>query len=199
MTDFALTVAALLGALVAAGWAGLLALAEESAGTLRAARDGSGTDRAAIPFPLALQIARLVLLVFAGVFAAEAAGWWYRAPFEGLWIILVSTAFLFLLADALPRTIGALAPDLADAAIPLARRSLLPFRPLLGVMGVMERVAARLLPRGQATGASLGPAQRDMLLGIFALTDTTVSEVMTPRLDLQAIESRAGWADVKSF
>ena len=34
-----------------------------------------------------------------------------------------------------------------------------------------------------------GDAQRDMLLGVFSLADTTVSEVMTPRIDIISVTS----------
>jgi CBS domain containing-hemolysin-like protein len=41
-----------------------------------------------------------------------------------------------------------------------------------------------------------GPAERDMLLGVFALADTTVAEVMTPRIDIIAVDSSASRDEV---
>ncbi|MGH7754143.1 MAG: hemolysin family protein, partial [Gemmatimonadales bacterium] len=37
----------------------------------------------------------------------------------------------------------------------------------------------------------VGPSQRDMLLGVFSLGDTTVAEVMTPRLDMTGVDTSA--------
>src|SRR2546425_9173317 len=42
----------------------------------------------------------------------------------------------------------------------------------------------------------LRAAQRDMLLGVFTLADTTVDEVMTPRLDMVAVDIAATAEDV---
>ena len=41
-----------------------------------------------------------------------------------------------------------------------------------------------------------GPEHREMLHGVFSLSDTTVEEEMTPRLDIVAVESTASWKDV---
>ena len=43
---------------------------------------------------------------------------------------------------------------------------------------------------------ALGAAQRDMLLGVFTLADTRVDEVMTPRLDMIAVDVAASTEDV---
>src|SRR5256885_17164580 len=42
----------------------------------------------------------------------------------------------------------------------------------------------------------LGAAQRDMLLGVFTLADPRVDEVMTPRLDMVAVDLAAPSDDV---
>jgi len=41
-----------------------------------------------------------------------------------------------------------------------------------------------------------GAAERDMLLGVFSLSDTTVAEVMTPRIDVIAVDSSADREEV---
>ncbi|MBI4421025.1 MAG: HlyC/CorC family transporter [Gemmatimonadetes bacterium] len=189
MTGLALTVAALAIALLAAGWAGLFALAEEATGS---EWSGSGS----VTLHRSFQVSRLALLVVAGVAASEAIGWWFRPVLEGWGLAVVAAAFLYMVADALPRGIGALAPDAATAASTLAQRTLLPFRPLLSLTAAGERLIQRLVPASPPGRAAMGPAHRDMLLGVFSLGDTTVSEVMTPRLDIAAVEGRAGWQDV---
>lgn len=197
MTGLALTVAALVTALLAAGWAGLLALAEESP-TLSSSIGGPPTGVAdAAPIHRAFQVSRLALIVLAGVAASEAVGWWYRPALSGLGVVIVVGGLLFLLADAVPRSVGMLAPDAAAAAATVARHTLLPFRPLIALVGVIERLLQRLLPRPAATDQpALGPTQRDMLLGVFAMGDTSVADIMTPRIDVTAVDSQASTEEV---
>jgi magnesium and cobalt exporter, CNNM family len=85
-----------------------------------------------------------------------------------------------------------LAPEVAAAAAPLAGRTVSAFRPLFQLTDAIERLAGRLLPRRvpEARGASV---RRDLLLGVFSLADTTVEEVMTPRLDIVALSADADW------
>ncbi len=193
----ALTVAALVTALLCAGWAGLLALAEEAPGVSSAIGQPPTRPDGAVPLHRALQVARLALIVLAGIAAAEAVGWWYRPVLSGLGVVLVAAGLLFMLADVVPRSVGVLAPDAAAAAAAVARGTLLPFRPLLAIVDAADRLLDRLMPRDPAAGTSaLGPTQRDMLLGVFALGDTTVAEVMIPRIDIAAVESHAPWEDV---
>src|SRR5205823_4406410 len=78
----------------------------------------------------------------------------------------------------------------------VAQGTLLPFRPLLSLIAAGERLIQALLPVPPDASAALAPAQRDMLLGVFSLGDTTVAEIMTPRLDIAAVESGASWSEV---
>ncbi|MSR06946.1 MAG: HlyC/CorC family transporter [Gemmatimonadetes bacterium] len=197
MTGLALTVAALVSALLAAGWAGLFALAEESP-ALSSSIGGPPTGAMdAEPIHRAFQVSRLALTVLAGVAASQAVGWWYRPTLSGLGVVVVSGGLLFMLADAVPRSVGLLAPDAAAAAATVARRTLLPFRPLIALVGVIERLLQRLLPRPAATGQPvLGPTQRDMLLGVFAMGDTSVADIMTPRIDVTAVDAEASVEEV---
>src|SRR5688572_9423980 len=100
-----------------------------------------------------------------------------------------------MLADALPRSIGALAPDAAAAAATMAQRTLLPFRPLLSLVSSIKRMVQQLI-RPAPEARSLGATHSEMLLGVSALGDMTVADVMTPRLDIAAVESHASRADV---
>ena len=196
MTGVALTMAALIAALVAAGWAGLLALAEEAPGVARALERTPLPAPDTVPLYRALHVSRLALIILAGVAASEATGWWYRPLVSGWGLAIVSGAFLYMVADALPRAVGSLAPDAAVAAAHVAQGTLLPFRPLLSLIAAGERLIQALLPVPPDASAALAPAQRDMLLGVFSLGDTTVAEIMTPRLDIAAVESGASWSEV---
>lgn len=190
----ALTIIALITALGAAGWAGLLALAEQAPGVAGLSQPSAGSG--AMPLPRALHVSRLALLVLSGVAASESVGWWYRPTIPGWGLAIVAGAFLYMVADALPRAIGSLAPDAAAAATTVAQRTLLPFRPLLSLVASGERLFQRLVPPSAATGSVMAPAQRDMLLGVFSLGDMTVADVMTPRLDIAAVDVRSDWKDV---
>jgi CBS domain containing-hemolysin-like protein len=196
MSDTVLTVLALAVALVSAAWAGLLGLAEEARAVARTISEEASKKPGHLPLYRALHFSRLALLIISGIAAAQAVGWWYR-PLPASWATaLVSAAFLYLVADALPRTIGSLVPELSAAAVGLATRSLVFFRPLLEGMAAVERGVNRLLPSPKKAAEILGPAQRDILLGVFALGDTTVAEVMTPRLDIAAVEADLEWPEL---
>jgi CBS domain containing-hemolysin-like protein len=87
--------------------------------------------------------------------------------------------------------VARLAPELSDAALPLARRTLAPFGPLLWLLAWADRGLHTLVQTPRPLQPSLGIAQRDMLLGVFTLADTTVDEVMTPRLDMTSVDLSA--------
>src|SRR4029077_18462118 len=134
-----LTAAALLvgGAMLALGaalWAGLLALGEEVAVGEALHTLGDAPPPAAgacVPWHRALHVARLALLVLGAVAAGHALGWWQRPWGEALADLALAIALLFVVGDALPRALVRLAPEVGEAALPIARRTLAPFRPLL--------------------------------------------------------------------
>lgn len=172
-------------------WAAVLAFGEEAAvedalHTLGDAPPADATSR--VPLHRALHVARLALLVLAAVAAGYALDAWNRPVIEGVLLLTVTTLFLFVVADGLPRSAAALAPELADAALPLARRTLAPFRPLLWLLAFVDRGLHRVLVPPQALPSTAGSVQRDMLLGVFTIADTCVDEVMTPRLDMIAVD-----------
>ena len=199
LTETALLVTGLLAALVAGSWAALLALGEEAAvgealHTLGDAPPASAGSR--VPLHRALYVARLALLVLGAVAAAHAVQWWQRPWLEGLGALAVAVLLLFVVGDALPRSIVRLAPELADAALPVARRTLAPFGPLLWLLAWVDRGLHALVDTPRPLQPDLGVAQRDMLLGVFTLADTTVDEVMTPRLDMAGVDMAAPIEDV---
>ena len=195
MTGDALELLALVVAFALAVLAGLLALAEEAPIVARGAGDEAETAAGELPLRRSFHVARLALLFVAGVAAAEAIGWWARAPLAAWGAALVAAAFLFVLADALPRVVAALAPELATALAAAGRRFLGVTAPLLGIVLLVERGVRRLLPAPQRTHEVLGRAQRDILLGVFSLGDATVADIMTPRLDIVALEVETEWPE----
>ncbi len=199
-----LTAAALTlgGALVGAGaalWAGLLALGEEAAvgEALHTLGDAPPTTVGArVPLHRALHVGRLALLVLGAVAAGHALGWWDRPWAQALGSWAVAAAFLFIVGDALPRSLARVAPELATSALPLARRTLAPFGPLMWLLAWVDKGLHGLVATPRPLEPDLGAAQRDMLLGVFTLADTRVDEVMTPRLDMVAVDIAAASDEV---
>jgi len=195
----ALVWGAALIAVLAAVWAGFLALGEEAAvgeasHTLGDAPPVAGGGR--VPLHRAFHVSRLALLVLGAVAAADAVRWWERPWATALGAVGIAVLLLFVLGDALPRSIARLAPELASLAFPLGRRTLPPFAPLLRLLTGVDRGLHTLVgATGPATPA-LGDTERDVLLGVFSLADTTVDEVMTPRLDMIGVDLAATLDDV---
>jgi CBS domain containing-hemolysin-like protein len=183
-------------AALAALWAGLLVLAEEAPTLARALGDPPTARGQAVPLYRAIEVSRMALLVVAGVAASGAVGWWSRPPPEAAATLVLAGALLYVVADGLPRGVGVLAPQLAAAAAPLARRSLTPFAPLLGLVTALERGLQVALPPSVPRESTLGTPERDVLAGIVSLRDSDVAEAMTPRLDIVAIEEQAEWGEV---
>jgi len=185
------------GALVALGaglWAGLLALAEEAAVGEALHTLGDAPPRTVggrVPLHRALHVSRLSLLVLGAVGASRALAWWQQPWERSLLELAAAVGLLFVVGDALPRSIARLAPEVATAALPLARRTLVPFGPLLWLLAWVDRGLHSLVAVPRPLQPDLGTAQRDMLLGIFTLADTTVDEVLTPRLDMVAVDISA--------
>ena len=182
------------GAALIALWAGIFAFAEEAAvdealHTLGDAPPATGRRR--VPLHRALHVSRLALLVLAAAAAGFALAWWRRPWFEAALAVGAAVLFLFIVGDALPRSWARVAPDVADATLPLARRLLAPFMPLLALLTWVDRQLHRMVATPPPLRPDLGAAQRDMLLGVFTLADATVDEVMTPRLDMVAVDLTA--------
>src|SRR5919198_2912893 len=199
LTAAALRLLGLVAALSAGVWAALLALAEEAAvgEALHTLGDAPPVaDERRVPLHRALHVARLALLVLGAVATAHAAAWWTRPWAEALLTLLVGTLLLFIVGDALPRSLARIAPELSEAALPLARRSLAPFGPLLWLLAWADRGLHTLVETPRPLQPDLGIAQRDMLLGVFTLADTTVDEVMTPRLDMTGVDISAATDEV---
>jgi putative hemolysin len=185
---------------VAAGlWAGLLSLGEEAAvgEALHTLGDAPPASMGArVPLHRALHVARLALLVLGAVAAANLLAWWQHPWTEAITDLVLSAGLLFIVGDALPRSLARLAPEVAEAALPVARRTLAPFQPLFWLLAWVDRSLHALLVTPPRTEPDLGAAQRDMLLGVFTLADTAVDEVMTPRLDMIAVDVGATFEEL---
>jgi CBS domain containing-hemolysin-like protein len=169
-------------------WAAWLALAAESDADLPRALGGELSGEMGVgTLSRNLHVAHLTLLVLAGAAAGGAVAWWARSPMGGLIRVVLAVLLVWVLGDLLPRLLAAVAPELTQPARRGAAATLAPFRPLLRLAAQADAKARNRLPTDHARHA--GPAERDMLLGVFSLADTTVAEVMTPRIDIVAVDS----------
>ncbi len=196
MNPVAVPAASALVAVFSAVWAALLALAQEAPTVGRAHGAVSNGRSQAVPLERALQVSRLGLVLVAAAAAAVSVEWWSRPFWESLLTGSVTAAFLYVFCDALPRAIGVLFPQLATLAAPLARSTIFPFRPLLGLAAAAERATAFLFPVTAPPVRDVGDEERDMLAGVMSLRDSTVAEIMTPRLDVVAIDAESEWQTV---
>lgn len=183
-------------ALGGAAAAGLLALALEAPWLGSGGSAPRDNWSEALALERGVQGLRAVLLVVAGVAAAWLIGRTERPPASTLGGTVVAVGLLLVVADTLPRMVAGLAPELAGTLALAARRALAGLSPLVSWVPAAERVLERLLPAGGAPGAVLGAAQRDILLGVFSLGDATVMDVLTPRLDIVALEIQTSWGEV---
>ncbi|HEX6616670.1 MAG TPA: hemolysin family protein [Gemmatimonadales bacterium] len=178
--------------LLAAGltlWAAWLALAAESDADLPRALGGEfSTEAGAGTLSRNLHVAHLALLVLAGAAAGGAVAWWARSPAAGLIRLVLAAGLVWVLGDLLPRLLAAVAPELTAPARRAATATLAPFGLLLRLAAWAD-TRARTPPARPAQHA--GAVERDMLLGVFSLADSTVAEVMTPRIDIIAVDSSA--------
>lgn len=176
-------------AAVLALWAAILALANE-AGAPLARMLAAARGRAGEVSPVrGLHIVHLVLLFGAGAMAAAAVAWWSRSGAEALPRFLLSALLVWLVGDLLPRVLAALAPELVHATAGIASLTLRLFRPLLRLVAWTDR-GGREMALQDLRSAAASP-DREMFRGVFALREMTVAEVMTPRIDIFAVDVSA--------
>ncbi|HEU4474474.1 MAG TPA: hemolysin family protein [Gemmatimonadales bacterium] len=171
-------------------WAAWLALAAESDADLPRALGGDAAqEMTGGSLSRHLHVAHLALLVLAGAAAGAAVAWWARSPMGGLIRLVPAIGLVWIVGDLLPRLVAVVAPELTRPARRGAAATLAPLRPFLRLASWADAKARNRIPTHPARNA--GPAERDMLLGVFSLADTTVAEVMTPRIDIVAVDSSA--------
>ena len=179
---------ALPGMLVAAAWAALLALAE---GVLAAqpqlmelALAGGYADKPE-RFRRAIALGRITLLALAAVGASEVLHWWGAVWWQAVLSLVGTAGGIAVFVDLVPRAVGLWrAARIGAPVVRLAAASLALLAPLFAAAGAVDRALGRLFGVSAAQRGRVDPAQREMLLGVFSLADTMVTEVMTPRVDV---------------
>lgn len=174
-------------------WAAWLAFAAEADVEVpRILADQQNGEGGRLPPARALHAGHLFVLVLAGAAAGLAETWWVWSPVGAILRLALAVGLVWVVGSLLPRVLAAVAPDLPPLVRPAALRSLKLFSPLLRLVASADN---RIRPPSPAVSREAGPARRDMLLGLFSLADMTVAEVMTPRIDITAVdtsESREG-------
>ncbi len=173
--------------------ASLVALASDGEAELGAQALARETVRGGLPPARVLHIMHLALLTVAAALAATAVAWWSYPALGGLIRVCLVTLLVWAVGDLAPRLLAALAPELVPFARMVALRATPVFAPLL-------HFAARVDP---SDIAAPGPAPRpgaqtpqEMALGVFSLSTMTVSEVMTPRIDIVGVDIAGSEEDV---
>lgn len=175
-------------------WAALVALAGQGGGELGAralARDPSASK---LSPERTLHIIHLASVTIAAGLAATVTGWWAFPPALGALRVVLVSVLVWAVGDLIPRLLGVLAPEVVPYARQVALASAPAFRPLLWMAERLDRAPGDSRP-AMRTG---GPSPQEMALGVFSLSSMTVSEIMTPRIDIVSVDVSEDEAAVTS-
>lgn len=168
----------------------LIALAEhDDRGLPRLLAPGpKPSDRSPMTPARSLHVLHLAMLALAAALAATALGWWSWPPEIATLRFLTAVLLVWIVGELAPRLWSANEPGLIHFEGTFVQGMLAFFRPLLVAVAWADR-GFRRRRASPATGApESAPLERDMLTGLMALNEMTVSEVMTPRLDIIAAD-----------
>lgn len=174
-------------------WAGLVALAGEGDtefGARALARDPSLEE---LPLERVLHVIHLASVSAAAAIAGTAVAWWAYPPALALIRLLLVAVLVWSVSDLAPRLLATLAPEL----IPYARTLTLASRPLFGpLLWMAARLDGGRIDPSRVLARPDGHSPQEMALGVFSLVQMHVDEVMTPRLDIIAVQVDESEAEV---
>jgi magnesium and cobalt transporter len=173
--------------------AGVVALAGEGEAELGARALARAGDPDEVPAVRSLHIMHLTLMTVASALAATAVGWWTYLPLSALTRVVLVTLLVWAVGDLAPRLLAALAPELVPFARSVALRARPAFRPLLYLAARLDRGHE---PGGTTPTKTGAQTSQNMAVGVFSLSTMTVSEVMTPRIDIIAVDINDSEAEV---
>ncbi len=174
-------------------WAALVALAGEGESELGARWLAREPSPSRLSPGRALHVIHLGSLTIAAGLASAVTGWWAYPPALGTVRVLLVALLVWAVGDLIPRLLAVLAPEIVPYARTVALAAAPAFRPLLWLAERLDRRAGdptRTPARGD------GPSPHEMALGVFSLASMTVSEVMTPRIDIISVDVNATEPDV---
>jgi CBS domain containing-hemolysin-like protein len=134
----------------------------------------------------------LATLTLAAALAGTATAWWVFPAVTGAVRVLLVTLLVWSIGDLVPRLLAVLAPELVPHARRVALATAPIYAPLIWMARHLEAPVSEATPRTAERAAS----SHEMVRGVFSLKAMTVSEVMTPRLDIVAVDVDAEEAEV---
>ena len=169
-------------------WAAAVSLAElDDAGVPRLLTPSSGSASGPLPPARSLHVLHLALLSIAAALAGAALAWWAWGPSEALLRYLLAVLLVWILGEVAPRLWAANEPGSVSFDGPFVQHTLSLFRPLLTAVAWVDR---GFRPR-RTPAHDTQSAERQMLTGVLALAEMSVSDVMTPRLDIISVDFSA--------
>ncbi len=168
-------------------WAGVVALAGEGDGELGARALARGHLGEGLTADRVLHIIHLASLTLAAVLAGVVTAWWLFPTGHALLRVVLVILLVWVIGDLAPRLLAVLAPELVPVARRVALGSAPVFTPLLWMARRLDtgRVDGDIPPPASRPGAM---SPREMALGVFSLAEMTTAEVMTPRIDIIAVD-----------
>lgn len=174
-------------------WAAAVALASEDEAGLPRLLGPSGGDTGPLSPARALHVIHLALLMIASFLGGLALAWWAWPFPNSLLRLFLAVVFVWVVGDLIPRLWAANEPGLIRFDGRVASATLAIFNPLLALVAWADRGGrVGTPPPSRAADQEL----RERLSGVFSLPDMTVEEVMTPRLDIIAVDLSATRAQV---
>ncbi|MGH7562245.1 MAG: hemolysin family protein [Gemmatimonadales bacterium] len=169
-------------------WAGLMAIAaQDDEGVPRLLTPSRGRNRGPLPPARAVHVTQLALLAAGAALAGTAMAWWAWPVPGAAGRLAVGVLLVWIIGDLAPRLWAANEPGIVRFDGWFVQHTLALFRPLLTVVAWADRGG-----RPVRLPASVPPPdEREMLTGILSLAEMTVAEVMTPRLDIVAVDFSA--------
>ena len=204
-------------AVLATGAAALLAAADAALVTERGSVDGDEPPSTQLDRERkhrSFAVARLCALTLAG------AGLWWSIDAQPngntrATVLLVAGALVIVaIVEGIARSVGdAMGPDGRRNVSPIVRMLRLPMMPIVALGMKVDAVLERLLPpthdvKSERAAASeqfrevvssdseITREERVLLHGVFTLDQTTVEEVMMPRVEVVAIDRDTPWSEV---
>ncbi|MEO7520982.1 MAG: hemolysin family protein [Gemmatimonas sp.] len=162
----------------------------------------------------ALAFARVLGLCIAGGSLALALGLAGRANWQAVLLLVITGLAIVTIAESVARAVGdAFGDDAADRLAWFTKGAERLFAPVVRLGELLDDKFAEVVfdmntsteRREEAAAqfrevitseADVSRDERDLLLGVFSFGETTVEEVMVPRVDIVGIEHETHWSEV---
>lgn len=140
-----------------------------------------------------LHVVHLALLALAAALAGTALAWWAWPAGVAVTRFFIAVLLVWILGELAPRLWAANEPGLIRFEGKFVQHTLTVFRPLLIAVAWVDRGfrRRRVMAPALSDAPGSGPIERDMLSGLLGLSDMTVGDIMTPRLDIVSADFSA--------